>query len=125
MSEFNENIDKLGGFLRPMKANGIHHHINGEAVAAASGTTFDSTSPVDGSAICSVAKGNEDDIARATAAAKAAFPAWRDMAGTERKKILHRVADLIVKRAEEIALLECWDTGPGAAVHVQGRAARR
>ncbi len=123
MSEFNENIDQLGKFLKPIKANGIDHHINGEAVPAASGTTFDSTSPVDGSVICSIAKGNEDDIARATAAAKAAFPAWRDMPGTERKKILHRIADLIVKRAEEIALLECWDTGQ--ALRFMSKAALR
>lgn len=123
MSEFNKNIDKLDGFLGRLKEHGIQHHINGEPVAAASGAVFDSTSPVDGSMICSIAKGSEDDIARATAAAKTAFPDWRNMAGAERKKILHRVADLIVERAEEIALLECWDTGQ--ALRFMSKAALR
>ena len=33
------------------------------------------------------------------------------MPGSERKRILHRVADLIVERAQQIALTECVDTG--------------
>ncbi|MGI9475514.1 MAG: 5-carboxymethyl-2-hydroxymuconate semialdehyde dehydrogenase, partial [Hyphomicrobiaceae bacterium] len=45
------------------------------------------------------------------------------MPGTERKKILHRVADLIVARADEIALLECWDTGQ--ALRFMSKAALR
>ena len=44
-------------------------------------------------------------------AAKSAFPGWRDLTGTERKKILHKIADGIVARAEEIAVCESWDTG--------------
>ena len=61
--------------------------------------------------ICQVAAGDGDDIARATQAAKDAFPAWRDMPGAERRKLLHRVADLIEENAEDIALLETLDTG--------------
>ena len=33
------------------------------------------------------------------------------MAGDKRRAQLHRIADLIEERAEEIALCECWDTG--------------
>jgi 5-carboxymethyl-2-hydroxymuconic-semialdehyde dehydrogenase len=33
------------------------------------------------------------------------------MPGDRRKALLHRIADAIEARAEEIALLECWDTG--------------
>ena len=123
MSEFDQNLQKLGGYLERFKAGTIRHHINGEPVDAASGDTFESISPVDESTICSVAKGGAEDIARATAAAKAAFPAWRDVPGKERKAILHRVADLIVARAEEIALLECWDTGQ--ALRFMSKAALR
>jgi len=45
------------------------------------------------------------------------------MAGAERKKILHRVADLIVERAEDIALCECFDTGQ--ALRFMSKAALR
>ncbi|HUI60297.1 MAG TPA: 5-carboxymethyl-2-hydroxymuconate semialdehyde dehydrogenase, partial [Steroidobacteraceae bacterium] len=38
-------------------------------------------------------------------------PAWRQRTGEERRAILHRVADLIEARREEIALVECMDTG--------------
>ena len=33
------------------------------------------------------------------------------MPATERRRILHKIADLIVSRADEISLLECLDTG--------------
>ncbi|MDO7699826.1 MAG: 5-carboxymethyl-2-hydroxymuconate semialdehyde dehydrogenase, partial [Planktomarina temperata] len=51
------------------------------------------------------------DIDRAAKAAKAAFPAWRDMPAKQRRAILIKIAEGIEARAEEIALCECWDTG--------------
>jgi 5-carboxymethyl-2-hydroxymuconic-semialdehyde dehydrogenase len=45
------------------------------------------------------------------------------MPGAERKKILHRIADAIVARADEIALCECWDTGQ--ALRFMSKAALR
>ena len=44
-------------------------------------------------------------------AASKAFPAWRAINGDKRRKILHNVADKITERAEEIAFVECLDTG--------------
>ena len=41
----------------------------------------------------------------------AAFAGWRATPGTERRRVLHAVADAIEARAEEIALVECMDTG--------------
>jgi 5-carboxymethyl-2-hydroxymuconic-semialdehyde dehydrogenase len=58
-----------------------------------------------------VAEGTAEDVDAAARAAKAAFPGWRDTPGRERQKILHRFADRIVARAEEIALVESMDTG--------------
>ena len=63
------------------------------------------------------------DIDAAAKAAHDAFPAWRDMPGKERKKILHAVADAIVARADEIALVESWDTGQ--AIRFMSKAALR
>jgi len=51
------------------------------------------------------------EIDRAARAAAAAFPAWRDLPGAKRRKVLHAVADAIEARAEEIALVESSDTG--------------
>ncbi len=123
MSDLNRNIEKLNGYLKRFENDGVLNHIAGAAQPALSGATFDNASPVDETHICAVARSGSDDIDAAALAAKEAFPAWRDMAGTERKKILHRIADLIESRAEEIALCECWDTGQ--ALRFMSKAALR
>ncbi len=111
MAQLEDNIAKLEDYLKRFRDGGVLNHINGKSQASSSGATFDNHSPVDGKLICAVARGTADDVDAAAKAAKAAFPAWRDMPGTERKKILHRIADGIVARAEEIAFAECYDTG--------------
>jgi 5-carboxymethyl-2-hydroxymuconic-semialdehyde dehydrogenase len=111
MSDLQTHITKLEGYLDRFKTSGIENLINGESRPAINGAKFDTTSPVDNSLICQVAKGDAADMDAAAAAAKAAFPAWRDMPAKERKAILIRIAELIEERAEEIALCECWDTG--------------
>lgn len=110
MSALEQNIDKLQGYLVRFKKTGIMNRIAGKDCTG-SGGVFQSTSPVDKSAICDVARGNEADIDAAAKAAADAFPAWRDVPALERKKILLNVAAAIEARAEEIALCECWDTG--------------
>jgi len=111
MSDLNRNIEKLSGYLKRFKAGGVLNQIGGKAVPAQSGATFETRSPVDDSLICQVAKGGAEDIDAAAGAAREAFPAWRDFPAADRKKVLHKIADGIVERAEEIAFCECWDTG--------------
>ncbi|KIC47396.1 betaine-aldehyde dehydrogenase [Ruegeria sp. ANG-S4] len=110
MSILDQNIQKLQNLLERFRSDGIPNRIAGEDRAGSAGS-FDNTSPVDKSLICRVAQGNADDIDAAANAAADAFAQWRDMAATERRKILIRVAEGIEARAEEIALCECWDTG--------------
>ena len=110
MTALDGNLKKLEGYLARFRENGIQHRIAGRDVAGSAGV-FVSTSPVDKSVICDVARADTSDVDRAAEAAAAAFPAWRDMTALERKKILINVADAIEARAEEIAICECWDTG--------------
>jgi len=105
------NLDKLNGFLGRIKSAGLQHIIDGKHVPSDSGATFSVESPIDNSHIADVARGSAGDIDLAAAAAKQAFPAWRALSGSKRRDILHAVADGIERRAEEIALLESWDTG--------------
>ena len=123
MSELDQNITKLHAYLARFRESGILNQIGDKALSARSGATFNTHSPVDESLICSVAKGDASDIDAAAKAAQVAFPAWRDIPATERKKILHAIADGIVARAEEIALCECWDTGQ--ALRFMSKAALR
>ena len=111
MTDLTGNLEALERHLARFRADGIANQIAGNAMPAASGKTFQTHSPVDGSLICDVARGDAEDIDHAAKAARAAFPEWRAMQGAERKKLLHRIADAIVERADEIALCECWDTG--------------
>ncbi len=123
MSDLDKNIGKLNDHLARFRDAGILNRIGGWSVPASAGGTFETRSPVDESLICTVAKGDETDIDAAAAAARDAFPAWRDMPATERKKVLHAIAEGIEARAEEIALCECWDTGQ--ALRFMSKAALR
>ncbi len=123
MSDLTTNLTTLRPYLDRFATQGVMNRIAGQVVPALSGATFDNASPVDETHICKVARSDHRDIDAAAQAAKEAFPAWRDMPGEERKKILHRIADAIVERAEEIALCECWDTGQ--ALRFMSKAALR
>ena len=123
MTSLNENLSRAEGFLARFREDGVQNHIGGESCTAASGETFETTSPVDGAVLARVAKSGAQDVDRAVKAARDAFPAWRDMSGAERRKILHRVADAIVARADEIALVESMDTGQ--AIRFMSKAAIR
>ena len=104
------NLVKLDRYLQPFRG-GLAHIIDGAAVAPPGGASFATTSPVDGSIIGAVPRGGTAEVDAAALAAERAFPEWRAMAGRTRRDLLHAVADGIEARAEEIALLEGWDTG--------------
>ncbi|WBU59274.1 5-carboxymethyl-2-hydroxymuconate semialdehyde dehydrogenase [Paracoccus albus] len=111
MSVLDENIGKASDYMAGFREKGVLNHIGGESVPAVSGAMFETVSPVDMSVLAQVAKGAEEDIDRAVAAAKGAFADWSKMPGAERRRILIKVAEAIEARAEEIAFTECMDTG--------------
>lgn len=88
----------------------LGHFINGAAVGGA-GETHEVIEPATGEAFTRVCDATRDELHQAVAAAKHAFPAWAALSGDARKALLHRVADLIVARADEIAAVECLDAG--------------
>jgi acyl-CoA reductase-like NAD-dependent aldehyde dehydrogenase len=87
--------------------------IDGKHVPALSGRTFATINPATGEEIGQVAHGGADDIALAVQAARRAFenPAWRRMSAVDRSNLLLKLADLIERNAEELAVLECMDNG--------------
>jgi 5-carboxymethyl-2-hydroxymuconic-semialdehyde dehydrogenase len=111
MSGLQENLRAIENLLAPLKADTLPHFIDGKRDPGRSGKTFDGYTPVDNSVIGKVAAGNAEDIDTACRSAEAAFEEWRNMPGSERKKLLHRVADAIVDNADDIALLESYDSG--------------
>lgn len=123
MSDLTANLAKADAYLARFRKDGVLNHINGKAVPALDGTTFDIISPVDLKPLAQVAHGKAADVGQAAAAAKAAFPAWRAMDGETRKALLHKIADAIEARAEEIAFVESMDTGQ--AIRFMAKAAIR
>lgn len=109
MTDLATHQAKLATHLARFREGGILNLIDGQD--AAGEDWFETRSPVDESPIARVALGTAETVDRAAQAAKAAFPAWAALPGDKRKAILHRIADGIEARAEEIALCECWDTG--------------
>ncbi|MEM9040040.1 MAG: 5-carboxymethyl-2-hydroxymuconate semialdehyde dehydrogenase [Actinomycetota bacterium] len=103
----------------------LRHLIGGQRVGSVSGETFTNHSPVDfrTSRLGTVAAGDAADVDAAARAAADAFVEWSGTPGKERKRILHRVADLIVERRDEIATVECIDTGQ--AIRFMSQAALR
>jgi len=85
--------------------------IDGEFVEAASGGKIEVLNPFDNSRLCEIEEARAEDVDRAVAAAKAAFPAWSRMDAADRGQILLRLADLIEARADELIELEARDTG--------------
>jgi len=105
------NLERARSYLERFAASPLLHHISGQPIAGASGETFDNRAPVDASLLGQVAAGNARDIDRAAESANLSFASWRALAGSERRRLLHGIADAIEARAEEIAMVEAMDTG--------------
>lgn len=106
-----ENVSKYVAKPRKML-------IGGKWVDAASGKTFPTYNPATGEVLAHVAEGDKEDINRAVAAARAAFEKgpWRDITPSERGRVIWKLADLLEKRLEEFAQLECLDQGKPLAM---------
>ena len=85
----------------------VDHYLGGRRVASAE--TFEDRSPIDGSLLAEVSRGDAEIAARAVAAAVGAFPAWAALGARGRAVHLMRLADLIDANVERIAPVECLD----------------
>jgi gamma-glutamyl-gamma-aminobutyraldehyde dehydrogenase/4-guanidinobutyraldehyde dehydrogenase/NAD-dependent aldehyde dehydrogenase len=87
--------------------------IGGKRAWARGGQRFDDVSPVDGRKLAEVARCDGQDVDAAVAAARAAFEdrRWAGKPPAARKRTLVRFADLMLKHADELALLETLDMG--------------
>jgi aminobutyraldehyde dehydrogenase len=85
--------------------------IGGEFVESASGETMDVIAPATGEVIAAVPQCSSEDVDRAVAAAKQAWPEWSEKTPKERSELLHRMADVMDEHAEELAQLESLNVG--------------
>jgi betaine-aldehyde dehydrogenase len=89
----------------------LQNFIDGEFVDAGDGATEEVTNPANGEAIAEMPLSTEQDVDRAVAAAKRAFPGWAATPPGERAAALLKLADAIEEHADELADLEAADAG--------------
>jgi len=91
----------------------LQHYIGGAFVDSIDGDTFEVLNPVTNEAYIAASSGKVADVDAAVAAAKDAFEngPWPTMLPRERSRVLHRIADVIESREEQLAEMECFDTG--------------
>ena len=111
MSSFEANLALADRYLERFRSTPTGHFIDGVFEVPAGAGFFANRAPVDNQQLGEICSGSADDIDRACQAAAAAFADWRALAGADRRQLLHRLADGIVARAEEIALVESMDCG--------------
>ena len=89
------------------------HLIGGEWRESADGRSFERRSPAHGTLVSRAALGGEAEAEAAIAAARRAFDegAWPAAPGRERAALLLRVADLIERDRERLALMETLESG--------------
>jgi malonate-semialdehyde dehydrogenase (acetylating)/methylmalonate-semialdehyde dehydrogenase len=93
--------------------------IGGQWVPAASGETAPVHNPRHGEALGHVVLSAAADVDRAVAAARAAFPGWRDTPLKERVQVLFRLKHLLERDLEELSWLVSHENGK---VHAEARA---
>ncbi|MFD4603708.1 gamma-aminobutyraldehyde dehydrogenase [Streptomyces sp. NPDC058464] len=119
-------------------------YIAGRFAKGTSGRTHAVVDPATGAEVYTYELAGTEDVDRAVAAARAAFPGWAGTTPGERSDALHRFAAVLADRAEEFARAESLQCGKplkltrefdvpgtidntaffaGAARHLQGQAA--
>lgn len=104
-----ESIDALR--LNSIPPQGLF--IGGKRQDAEGGETLEVVSPINGQPLTSIAAAGAADVNAAVKVARTAYEngGWSRAAPSERKKVLHRIADLLEKYALELAVLGVRDNG--------------
>jgi aminomuconate-semialdehyde/2-hydroxymuconate-6-semialdehyde dehydrogenase len=87
------------------------NYIGGELAEPISGNYLDNFNPATGEAYSQIPESDIRDVRSAVAAAEAAFPFWSNTSAEDRFEVLSRLAALIERDLEALALAESIDQG--------------
>lgn len=85
--------------------------IDGKEAESVSGKTYVRENPATEEPFAEIAEAQKEDVDKAVKAAKKAFEKWSHVPPSERAKIVYRIAELIEKKKDEIALTNTLETG--------------
>ncbi|WP_322028421.1 aldehyde dehydrogenase [Paraburkholderia sp. J76] len=85
--------------------------IDGEAVQARNGATFERRNPLDGTVASRAPAATAEDAVAAVDAAAAAFPVWSAMGPSERRALLTKAAHALEAKADAFAAAMAAETG--------------
>lgn len=94
----------------------IANWIDGAARTTVRGGEMDVTNPATGERVAGLAASGAEDVAAAQSAAARAFPAWSARPAAERADLLDRLAALVDRDLERLAMLESVDSGKPLAL---------
>src|SRR5437588_12807996 len=94
--------------------------VDGKWVESESGEYFDADSPATGEIIAQVPKGTRADAQRAVEAAHRVRASMASLKGFERSKRLHRIAEAIEKRSDDLARILTLDQGKPLVAEAYG-----
>ena len=113
MNQTHVSLPSVPYLSEPGAATATSLYIDGEWRAAQNGRVREILDPADASVLTIVSEGGKADTEAAIAAARRAFDGgeWRGTTAGDRGRILERIADLLQRDREEIAVMESLDTG--------------
>ncbi len=89
----------------------IKNYIAGEMVEPFSGSYIDNYNPAEGKVYSYIPDSDERDVAQAVSSATNAFTQWSELSVQKRSEFLLRLADLIDRDKDKLALAESIDNG--------------
>jgi len=107
----NTLISRLAKQLSTKHVAGPLNYINGQRSSPSTGVEIPNMNPATGQVICSFVETGSADVDSAVNAAKNAFDSWSSLSGTERSRVLMKTSLIMRDRLDDIAELECLDTG--------------
>ena len=113
VNQSNATLPSVPYLSAPGTATATSLYIDGEWRAAKNGRVREILDPADASVLTVVSEGDRADTEAAIAAARRAFDTgeWRRTDAAHRGRVLDRIADLLQRDREEIAVMESLDTG--------------
>jgi NAD-dependent aldehyde dehydrogenases len=96
---------------KPKLLDNYQLYINGTWRDASDKASFDTFCPANGERLTACAEATKEDVDEAVDAAWEAWKKWKNSEPAQRADILLKIADVIEKNAEHLAMVESWDNG--------------